>query len=81
MQQEGMKVLSLEHIGRAGWLRKSVRLATRGGRATFGKRLCRGKRVSKCIARWSELTGQANFIKIVVVRVSRPLAAQLASVP
>lgn len=66
MQQEGMKVLSLEQIGRAGWLRKSVRLATRGGHTTIGKRLCGGKRISKCIARWSEMTGQANFIKIVV---------------
>jgi len=65
MEREGLKVLSMEQIGRAGWLRKSVRLVTRDGRTSIGKRLCLGKRVSKSIARWSEMIGQANFIKIV----------------
>ena len=66
MQRENMNILSLEQIGRAGWLRKSVRLATRDRVASIQQRLCGGKRISKLISRWSELTGQANFIKIVV---------------
>ncbi len=46
MQRENMNVLSLEQIGRAGWLRKSVRLATRDRGASIRQRLCGGKRLS-----------------------------------
>lgn len=61
----GFRVLSIEQIGRDGRVRKSARIATRAGRPS----LLRWKGLAGLVARWTELTGQADSLRMIAEKI------------
>jgi 2-polyprenyl-3-methyl-5-hydroxy-6-metoxy-1,4-benzoquinol methylase len=57
----GFRVLSIEQIGRDGRVRKSARIATAAGRPS----LLRRKVPAGLVARWTELTNQADSLRMI----------------
>jgi SAM-dependent methyltransferase len=61
----GFRVLSVEQIGRDGRIRKSARIAMQAGRRS----ILRWKSLAGLVARWTELTGQADCLRLIAEKV------------
>jgi SAM-dependent methyltransferase len=65
VEATGFRVLSLEQIGRDGRIRKSARIATRAHQPS----VLRWKGLASLVARWTELTGQADSLRLIAEKV------------
>jgi 2-polyprenyl-3-methyl-5-hydroxy-6-metoxy-1,4-benzoquinol methylase len=65
VESAGLRVLSITQVGRDGWIRKSARCASQshGGASRF--RILRWKGLAGLAARWTELTGQADTVRLI----------------
>jgi hypothetical protein len=61
VEAAGFRVLSIEQIGRDGRIRKSARIATKAGQPS----VLRWKSLAGLVARWTELTGQADSLRLI----------------
>jgi SAM-dependent methyltransferase len=61
----GFRVLLLEQVGRDGWIRKSARALAVNERKTSRLTRLRSKALAAVVARWTELTGQADSFRLV----------------
>jgi 2-polyprenyl-3-methyl-5-hydroxy-6-metoxy-1,4-benzoquinol methylase len=61
----GFRTLKLEQIGRDGRIRKSARIATAAGQPS----LLRKKLIAGLVARWTELTGRADSLRLVAEKI------------
>jgi 2-polyprenyl-3-methyl-5-hydroxy-6-metoxy-1,4-benzoquinol methylase len=61
VEAAGFRVLSIEQLGRDGRIRKSARIATQAGRPS----VLRWKSLAGVVARWTELTGQADSLRLI----------------
>jgi SAM-dependent methyltransferase len=65
VEAAGFRVLSIEQIGRDGRIRKSARIATKSGQPS----VLRWKTLAGLVARWTELTGQADSLRLIAEKV------------
>jgi 2-polyprenyl-3-methyl-5-hydroxy-6-metoxy-1,4-benzoquinol methylase len=65
VEATGFRVLSIEQIGRDGRIRKSARIATRAQQPS----VLRWKGLAGLVARWTELTGQADSLRLIAEKV------------
>jgi len=65
LRQEGFEVLSHQQIARAGCLRKSARRAAASGYGPWWLRAARWKPWGLMAANWSELSGHADFMRVI----------------
>jgi len=61
----GFQVLLIEQVGRDGWIRKSARTLAMNERVPKRLALLRSKPLAALVARWTELTGQADSFRLV----------------
>jgi 2-polyprenyl-3-methyl-5-hydroxy-6-metoxy-1,4-benzoquinol methylase len=69
VEAAGFRVLSIDQVGRDGWIRKSARQAAQDGEETGRVRLLRWKWLAAPAARWTELTGQADSLRLIAEKV------------
>jgi SAM-dependent methyltransferase len=65
----GFRVLWIEQIGRDGRIRKSARIATHNRSSDRWARALRWKSVAGLVARWTELTGQGDSLRLIAEKV------------
>jgi 2-polyprenyl-3-methyl-5-hydroxy-6-metoxy-1,4-benzoquinol methylase len=65
VEATGFRVLSIEQIGRDGRIRKSARIAIKAGQPS----LLRWKSLAGLVARWTELTGRADSLRLIAEKV------------
>jgi 2-polyprenyl-3-methyl-5-hydroxy-6-metoxy-1,4-benzoquinol methylase len=65
VEAAGFRVLSIEQIGRDGRIRKSARIATQAGQPN----VLRWKSLAGLVARWTELTGQADSLRLIAEKI------------
>jgi SAM-dependent methyltransferase len=65
VEAAGFHVLSIEQVGRDGRIRKSARTATLAGQPS----VLRWKALAGLVARWTELTGQADSLRLIAEKV------------
>jgi 2-polyprenyl-3-methyl-5-hydroxy-6-metoxy-1,4-benzoquinol methylase len=65
VEAAGFRILLVEQVGRDGWIRKSARQAASDPSTTRRLRAFRWKVPAALVARWSELTGQADSVRLV----------------
>lgn len=65
VQAAGFRILLIEQVGRDGWIRKSAQRAAQHGKASRRFRLFRRKGAAGLVARWTELTGQADTVRLI----------------
>jgi SAM-dependent methyltransferase len=61
----GFRILLVEQVGRDGWIRKTARRAASDPGTPRGLRAFRWKVPAALVARWSELTAQADSVRLV----------------
>ena len=69
VEATGFRVLSIEQVGRDGWIRKSARRAAQSRENAGRSRVLRWKWLAGPVARWTELTGQADTLRLIAERV------------
>ena len=69
VEASGYRVLSIEQVGRDGWIRKSAQRAVQGGEDSGRARFLRWKWLAGPVARWTELTGQADTLRLLAEKV------------
>ncbi len=65
IEAAGFRVLLVEQVGRDGWIRKSARNLAINGRGPKRLTRLRSKSLAALVARWTELTGQADSLRLV----------------
>jgi SAM-dependent methyltransferase len=65
----GFRVLSVDQVGRDGWIRKSARRALQSRDHAGWTRVLRWKWLASSVARWTELTGQADSLRLIAEKV------------
>jgi 2-polyprenyl-3-methyl-5-hydroxy-6-metoxy-1,4-benzoquinol methylase len=65
IEAAGFRVLLVEQVGRDGWIRKSARNLAINGRGPKRLTRLRSKPLAALVARWTELTGQADSFRLV----------------
>jgi SAM-dependent methyltransferase len=65
VEAAGFRVLLLEQVGRDGWIRKSARALAVNERPASRLTALRSKTLAALVARWTELTGQADTFRLV----------------
>ena len=68
IEAAGFRVLLIEQVGRDGWLRKSARALAASDRAPKRLTSLRSKTLATLVARWTEVTGQADTFRLVAER-------------
>lgn len=66
---EGFRVLSVDHVARPGFLRKSARCAVKTGHGSRWLKMLRFKQLAAMTAAWTERTGQADFIRAIAEKI------------
>lgn len=69
VEAAGLRVLSVEQIGRDGWIRKSARRTAEEGKLPQRLRLLRRKGPAGLVARWTELTAQADTFRLIAEKI------------
>jgi hypothetical protein len=69
VEASGFRILLLEQVGRDGWIRKTARRAASDPSTARRLRAFRGKVPAALMARWGELTGQADSVRLVAEKV------------
>lgn len=65
VEDAGFRLLLLEQVGRDGWIRKSARASALNERGPRHLTWLRSKSFAALVARWTELTGQADSFRLV----------------
>ena len=69
VESAGFRVLLIEQVGRDGWIRKSARALAVNQEQASRLTLLRSKTLAAFVARWSELTGQADSFRLVAEKL------------
>ncbi len=69
LNAEGFQILSLDHISRPGFLRKSVRRMIKEMGSTPRLRMLSTKQGASIMAKWTERTKQSEFIRAVAQKL------------
>ena len=65
IEAAGFRVLLIEQVGRDGWIRKSARTLAINERVSKRLALLRSKALAALVARWTEITGQADSFRLL----------------
>ncbi|MCA9069042.1 MAG: class I SAM-dependent methyltransferase [Planctomycetaceae bacterium] len=69
LNAEGFQVLSMDHISRPSFLRKSIRRVIKETGGSLALRLLSTKQGATAVANWTERTGQSEFIRAVAEKL------------
>ncbi len=69
LNAEGFQVLSIDHISRPGFLRKSVRRVIKETGGSLGLRLLATRQGATAVANWHARTGRSEFIRAVAEKL------------
>ncbi|MGH7129890.1 MAG: methyltransferase domain-containing protein, partial [Planctomycetaceae bacterium] len=65
LAREGLRVLSMQHVARVGWVRRSARRAQASGWGTAALHACRFKPIGLRVADWTERRRRGDFIRAI----------------
>jgi 2-polyprenyl-3-methyl-5-hydroxy-6-metoxy-1,4-benzoquinol methylase len=65
VEASGFRILRVGQVGRDGWIRKSARQAANDPSAPRWLSLLRSKGPAALVARWTELAGQADSVRLI----------------
>jgi 2-polyprenyl-3-methyl-5-hydroxy-6-metoxy-1,4-benzoquinol methylase len=81
VEAAGFRVLALEQVGRDGWIRKSARrrIKVQRGAGTGWLRALQWKGLAHLAAQWTELTDQADTLRLIAEKIAAPTQLELAA--